>query len=168
MLPVILLHEMVRRLGPWPLLSKPHSSYLALMERKEVLSEGECWQLLATATVGRLALSVHALPAILPVQYYLEDGGIAACLGQFDVSEQSGHNAVVAFSVDQIDEENRSGWSVNVIGLSTFAYRVNGVLNDCGEPAAGQIVHLEPKVVTGQRLTLCPFITSHGSARLPG
>jgi len=116
------------------------------MERKEVLSEGECWQLLATATVGRLALSVHALPAILPVQYYLEDGGIAACLGQFDVSEQSGHNAVVAFSVDQIDEENRSGWSVNVIGLSTFAYRVNGVLNDCGEPAAGQIVHLEPKL----------------------
>ena len=159
---------MVRRLGPWPLLSKPHPSYLALMERKEVLSEGECWQLLATATVGHLALSVHALPAILPVQYYLEDGRIAACLGQFDVSEQSGHNAVVAFSVDQIDEENRSGWSVNVIGLSTFAYRVNGVLNDCGEPAAGQIVHLEPKVVTGQRLTLCPFITSYGSARLPG
>ena len=50
------------------------------MERKEVLSEGECWQLLATATVGRLALSVHALPAILPVQYYLEYGGIASCL----------------------------------------------------------------------------------------
>src|ERR1019366_2441149 len=124
------------------------------MERKEVLSEGECWQLLATASVGHLALSVHALPAILPVQYYLEYSRIAACLGQFDVPDQSGHDAVVAFSVDQFDEKSASGWFVNVIGFSTFDHRVSGELNDCGEPAAGQIVHLEPKVVTGQRLTL--------------
>jgi nitroimidazol reductase NimA-like FMN-containing flavoprotein (pyridoxamine 5'-phosphate oxidase superfamily) len=34
-----------------------------------VLSERECWELLATASVGRLALSVRALPVILPVQY---------------------------------------------------------------------------------------------------
>ena len=105
----------------------------------------------------------HPAVAVLPRRRWYR--GVP---GTVRSTEQSGHDAVVAFSVDQIDEENRSGWSVNVIGLSTFDYRVIGVLNDCGEPAAGQVVHLEPKVVTGQRLTLCPFNTSRGSARLLG
>ena len=34
-----------------------------------------CWELLATASVGRLALSVRALPMIRPVQYYLSGNG---------------------------------------------------------------------------------------------
>jgi hypothetical protein len=38
----------------------------------DALSERECWELLATVSVGRLALSVRALPVILPVQYYLD------------------------------------------------------------------------------------------------
>jgi nitroimidazol reductase NimA-like FMN-containing flavoprotein (pyridoxamine 5'-phosphate oxidase superfamily) len=37
----------------------------------DALSEPECRDLLATASAGRLALSVRALPVILPVQYYL-------------------------------------------------------------------------------------------------
>jgi len=35
----------------------------------DVLSERECWRLLAMVSVGRLALSVRALPVIVPVQY---------------------------------------------------------------------------------------------------
>jgi len=44
------------------------------------LTERECWELLAMASVGRLALSVRALPVILPVQYYLSDHRLAVCL----------------------------------------------------------------------------------------
>jgi hypothetical protein len=36
----------------------------------DALQRRECWELLATASVGRLALSVSALPLIVPVQFY--------------------------------------------------------------------------------------------------
>jgi nitroimidazol reductase NimA-like FMN-containing flavoprotein (pyridoxamine 5'-phosphate oxidase superfamily) len=39
------------------------------MERHRELDAEECWELLALASVGRIALSVKALPTILPVQY---------------------------------------------------------------------------------------------------
>jgi hypothetical protein len=131
------------------------------MRENEVLSEEECWRLLATATVGRIALSMKALPAILPVQYYLDDRTIAICLGSFRVPEQSGHGVVVAFSADDIDPATRSGWSVQAVGISTFEHQEVGVPTDCGEPAAGQLVHLEPKSLSGQRLSLCPFLAAH-------
>jgi uncharacterized protein len=127
------------------------------------ISEAQCWQLLGTASVGRLSLSMNALPAIFPVQYYLDEDRVAACLGGFEIPERSAHNAVVSFSADQIDEQTRSGWTVNVIGLSTFDYRIDGSRNMCGEPTSGQIVHLEPRIVTGHWLNLCPFIGSRKS-----
>jgi hypothetical protein len=46
------------------------------------ITEAECWALLAGASVGRLALSLQALPAILPVQYYLDGERIALCLAR--------------------------------------------------------------------------------------
>ena len=48
---------------------------------EELISEERCWELLATASVGRLALSVQALPMILPVQYYLDGRKLAVCRG---------------------------------------------------------------------------------------
>ena len=44
----------------------------------DALSERECWELLATVSVGRLALSIRALPLILPVQYYLDGRRLVA------------------------------------------------------------------------------------------
>ena len=47
----------------------------------ELIPENRCWELLTTVSVGRLALSVRALPVILPVQYYLDGRRLAICLG---------------------------------------------------------------------------------------
>jgi nitroimidazol reductase NimA-like FMN-containing flavoprotein (pyridoxamine 5'-phosphate oxidase superfamily) len=44
---------------------------MGIMAPEEPISPEECWGLLATASVGRIALSVRALPVILPVHYYL-------------------------------------------------------------------------------------------------
>jgi nitroimidazol reductase NimA-like FMN-containing flavoprotein (pyridoxamine 5'-phosphate oxidase superfamily) len=129
------------------------------MQHDPILSEDECWALLATATVGRLALSVRALPAILPVEYYADevDLVISMCLGEFDVPVASGNDAIVAFSVDDIDAATRSGWSIQVVGRSRF-HSQDGTLVDCGNPAGGRIMSLEPAHVMGQRLHLCPFV----------
>src|SRR6516225_4056707 len=83
----------------------------------DLIPQEECWELLASASVGRVALSIHALPAILPVQYYLDGRKLAVCLGHRELPERS-LNAVVAFAADAIDPIGRSGWSVQVQGRS--------------------------------------------------
>ena len=116
-----------------------------------------CWELLGTASVGRLALSVRALPVILPVQYYVTRHRIAACLGHHEIPERSLNDAVIAFTADAIDPVTRSGWSVQIQGR-TSARRGGDVGIACGQPSAGQIVEIEPATITGYHVRLCPFI----------
>ena len=113
--------------------------------------------LLATASVGRLALSVHALPAIYPVQYYLDGRRIVACLGHHQIPERSLQDAVVAFAADAIDPATRSGWAVQVLGRSMMPLQP-GPDPGCGHTGAGQVVGIEPEAITGHAVHLCPVI----------
>lgn len=121
------------------------------------LTERQCWELLATASVGRLALSVRALPVILPVQYYLSDRRLAVCLGHHGLPERALDETIIAFAADFIDPVTRSGWSVQIQGRSAIP---RGLKLDtaCGLPASAQVVEIEPGTVSGHRLHLCPFI----------
>lgn len=116
-----------------------------------------CWELLATASVGRLALSVRALPVILPVQYYLTGHRIAACLGHHEIPERSLDDAVIAFSVDSISPVSRSGWSVQIQGRAFVPLR-NDADIACGQPAAARVVEILPATITGCHVRRCPFI----------
>jgi len=119
-----------------------------------------CWELLATASVGRLALSVQALPVILPVQYYVTGHRLAACLGHHTIPKRSLHDAIIAFTADAIDPAARSGWSVQIQGRSSIPGPdgLDGFDTGCGQPTAGQIVAIEPGTITGYYVHLCPFI----------
>jgi uncharacterized protein len=37
------------------------------------LGDNDCWQLLARADVGRLAVSIHNVPEIFPVNYVIDN-----------------------------------------------------------------------------------------------
>jgi uncharacterized protein len=124
---------------------------------EDAISEQECWYLLATTSVGRLALSVWALPMILPVQYYLDDRDIAACLGHRELPERSLDEAIIAFAADSIDPSTRAGWSVEVQGRSVLSRQAwSGT--SCPQHALGQVVRIEPTTLTGHRVHLCPLI----------
>ena len=123
------------------------------------LSASECWDLLSRQSIGRLALSVQALPAILPVQYYVEGDSLAICLGHFRAADRSIDNSVAAFGVDAIDLGSWSGLSVQVLGTLS-RQPVPGAASDCGQPGAGQVVWLTPATVDGHRLNLCPFLST--------
>ena len=132
-----------------------------------VLSERECWRLLATVSVGRLALSVRALPVIVPVQYYLDGRRLAVCLGHRELPERSLSDTVIAFAVDSIDPVTRSGWSVQVQGRSVIPRGLR-IDTDCGGPAAAaQVVEIEPGKISGHRMHLCPFIDALLAASRP-
>ncbi len=124
---------------------------------QDALSEQECWELLATASVGRLALSVRALPVIVPVQYHLDGRRLAVCLGHRELPERALDGTVIAFAADSIDPVTRSGWLVQGQGRSVVPWGLR-VDTDCGRPAAAQVVEIELARISGQRMHLCPFI----------
>jgi hypothetical protein len=127
------------------------------MQRTENLSEEECWRLLTSTSVGRVAMSVRALPVIVPVQFFVEDRRLAFCLGAVEVGAESARDAILAFSADGIDSDRLSGWSVHVVGRSTFDHDI-APDKLCGRQLVGQIVHLTPGAITGARFHLCPVL----------
>jgi hypothetical protein len=124
----------------------------------EPITEAECWALLASVSVGRLALSLQALPAILPVQYYLDGDKIALCVGHYQVPGQSITDTVAAFAADAIDTSTSQGWAVQVLGKLAPPQSMSGP-SECGQRAGGQVIHLTPATIAGQRLHLCPFLS---------
>lgn len=88
-------------------------------EGLEILSEQECWQLLGEATVGRVGLSVHALPVILPVNYAVVDESLVFWSTTGMKLDAARSHTVVAFEVDRVDGYRRRGWSVLVVGTAT-------------------------------------------------
>ena len=80
------------------------------------LTPDQCWELLTVAHVGRLALSVRALPMIFPVRYAVDGDSVAISLGRHGLPAASVHDAVVAFAVDEIDPSAGVGWMVQMQG----------------------------------------------------
>jgi uncharacterized protein len=85
------------------------------MELRE-LDRGECLQLLARATIGRVVFTDLAMPAAAPVNYALDDEEIIFRTAAGDRLAAAIHHAVVAFEVDEIDARTHTGWSVLGIG----------------------------------------------------
>jgi CBS domain-containing protein len=82
----------------------------------ESLSEQECRWLLGQARVGRVALSVGALPAIFPVNYAVAGDEILFFTGEGTKLRAATANTSVAFEVDHLDPFAEAGWSVLVVG----------------------------------------------------
>jgi hypothetical protein len=122
------------------------------------ISRSECWDLLKTASLGRLVLSVKALPVLFPVQYYVDGEELAICLGHHEIPDRSTNDAIVAFGADAIDAGTRRGWSVQVRGVVRKPRRP-GASTDCGQPTAGPLIYLVPEIITGERVFLCPFVS---------
>jgi nitroimidazol reductase NimA-like FMN-containing flavoprotein (pyridoxamine 5'-phosphate oxidase superfamily) len=81
------------------------------------LSPAECWELLATQPIGRVAVIVGHYPLVFPVNYAVDDKTIVYRTGA-GTKLHSVHRSNVTFEVDEIDTEGRTGWSVMVKGVA--------------------------------------------------
>jgi nitroimidazol reductase NimA-like FMN-containing flavoprotein (pyridoxamine 5'-phosphate oxidase superfamily) len=124
----------------------------------DVLTDEDCWGLLRSNRLGRLAVSHEALPAIVPAQYYVDGQLLAICLGSYRLLRRSVDDAVVAFAADSIDPDTGTGWSVEVKGVANLTAAPTHAQPECGGATSGWILHLEPVVIAGHRIELCPFI----------
>jgi nitroimidazol reductase NimA-like FMN-containing flavoprotein (pyridoxamine 5'-phosphate oxidase superfamily) len=134
----------------------------------DVMSTAECHDHLTAGILGRVAVSIDALPVILPVMYRYRDGAIWFLTEEGTKMRAATANAVVAFEVDHLDDEG--GWSVLVIG-QTREERDPAILSslraaglEAGAP--GTRDHLV--CIPTQRVTGRSFTVAAPSADAPG
>lgn len=84
-----------------------------------VLDHVECLRLLESHYVGRIGLSVAALPAIVPVNYAVDGDQIVICSAPGAKLEAARHGLVACLEIDDFDPFDHAGWSVLVTGKLT-------------------------------------------------
>ena len=83
-----------------------------------VLSRDECLALLATAEIGRIAVSARALPLILPVRFAMDGDHIVIATHDGTTLDAATRDTVVAFETDDAAGDGHVGWSVHVNGIA--------------------------------------------------
>jgi uncharacterized protein len=129
----------------------------------EVLDEAQCLALLRTVSLGRIAFSEGALPAVQPVAFAVGDGELFIPTPRGSTVAAASRAAVVAFEVDEFDAGARTGWNVTVVGAS----RVIGEPAEVGRldgfgvlpwpPAPAHCyVGIRTQVLRGRRISVPP------------
>jgi len=85
----------------------------------ESLDRDECLTLLATVPVGRVAITDQAMPAILPVNFLVDGSDVIIRSVRGSKLAAATREAVVAFEADTFDPDERTGWSVLVVGVAS-------------------------------------------------
>ncbi|MCX4767962.1 pyridoxamine 5'-phosphate oxidase family protein [Streptomyces sp. NBC_01275] len=124
------------------------------------LDRQECLRRLARAPVGRIVYTRQALPAVLPVNFGLDqDGAVLVRASASSGLVRAIGGAVVAFEVDEVDAATNSGWSVVVTGAATLVIDLaeHARLLRTGPrswaPAPKEVfVRIAPELVTGREL----------------
>lgn len=127
----------------------------------EVLPVAECYTLLATQTVGRLAVATSAgLPLVFPVGYVV-DGRAIVFRSATGTKLAAADARPVAFEVDAVDATTHSGWSVVVAGRAqeiragVEIARLEALqLPRWTSGGAPRWMRLQPAAVSGRRIPL--------------
>ena len=136
----------------------PGSGTAAAEHRLVDLSPEEARELLASGTVGRIALTTVSGPAILPVNYIVSEGVVA--LRTAPGSPVAGLRGTVAFEVDHLAAERELGWSVLVVGeaaavtdrAQVLRLEEAAYLHPWAGGDRGSWMRIVPSRVTGRRI----------------
>ena len=83
------------------------------------LSRDDCLALLRTTSIGRVALSIDALPVVMPVNFAMFGDDIVFRPMVDEKLSRSAGDVVLAFQVDNFDLASHTGWSVLVQGVAS-------------------------------------------------
>jgi nitroimidazol reductase NimA-like FMN-containing flavoprotein (pyridoxamine 5'-phosphate oxidase superfamily) len=84
--------------------------------RLVVLSDDECWDLLRSRPVGRVAWSGVQGVSIVPMNFVVDGDAVLLRTTPYSLMARDCAGREVAFEVDEIDAEHHTGWSVLVRG----------------------------------------------------
>lgn len=87
--------------------------------RLAILSDEECWDLLRSQPVGRVAWSGLQGISVVPVNFIERDEAILLRTTAYSLLARDSVDREVAFEVDHLEPDQRTGWSVLVRGRCT-------------------------------------------------
>jgi nitroimidazol reductase NimA-like FMN-containing flavoprotein (pyridoxamine 5'-phosphate oxidase superfamily) len=130
------------------------------------LEHHECWELLRTVSVGRLAVLVDGHPDIFPINYTVDVGSIVFPTGQRSNLAGATGDAQVAVEADGVDAVSGLAWSVVLKGPAKAITNTEGVLDTAAlylfPWQAGRkdtFVRVSPETVTGRRFKVTAPMT---------
>ncbi|MFC4114229.1 pyridoxamine 5'-phosphate oxidase family protein [Nonomuraea zeae] len=128
------------------------------------LSAEDSLRLLASVPLGRVVFTRHALPAVRPVNHIVARGQIVirSSPGTVLSAELAAFETVVAFEADDLDVEQRLGWSVVVTGVARLVEdpgevaRYKAILRPWVAGEMEQVIRIRPEIITGFELVPAP------------
>ncbi len=125
----------------------------------EVLTDEECWRLIAGSEVGRLAVSIANQPDIFPVNYAVDGESIVIATDAGTKFAAAVLGTAVAFEVDGLDQDRHTGWSIVIHGHGEEIDDVMHLLaaDDLGiqtwaRREKARFLRIVPTAVTGRRI----------------
>jgi uncharacterized protein len=122
----------------------------------------ECWSRLRSSELGRVGITVGALPVILPVFFGVIDESIVFRTSPGTKLAAASSDAVVAFEADAFDPESGEGWSVLVQGVAREAtdpelrarMSAQTLRQVSGDGRRDHVVTIAAQIITGRRIQL--------------
>ncbi len=125
----------------------------------EILDQAECLSLLSKATLGRVAVTIGALPAIFPVNFCMVAGQVVFCSGEGTKLTAALSGTIVAFEVDSARVTEGEVWSVQLVGASRvvepatdWAAAELAALRSMAPVPRRYLVKITPERISGRRL----------------
>jgi nitroimidazol reductase NimA-like FMN-containing flavoprotein (pyridoxamine 5'-phosphate oxidase superfamily) len=123
-----------------------------------ILERDECWSLMRSTPVGRLAVSIGAHPDIFPVNFVIDHGSVVFRTAEGTKLAASLLGVGVAFEVDGYDPELGEAWSVVVKGRAAEIQRMHELFDAMDLPLfpwhaapKHRFVRIVPDEITGRR-----------------
>ena len=122
------------------------------------LDQSECWALLRSADVGRLAISIMNRPDIFPINFIVDHGTIVFRTAEGTKLAGAVLNQAVAFEIDGYDAASGEAWSVVMKGPAVEIERMHDLFEATELPLfpwhaapKHRFVRIEPEELTGRR-----------------
>jgi len=170
----------VDRVGPWacipegparicvadPAETRPvgaieRTDTMAVEPRVGVLAEDECWALLRTTSVGRLAVVVDDHPDIFPLNYAVDHGTVVFRSGPGTKVSAALSDAPVALEADGYDVDTAEAWSVVIKGRAEEITRGSDLIDTIDLPLfpwqsgdKGRFIRIVPTTTDGRRFPI--------------
>jgi len=123
-----------------------------------ILAENDCWTLLRSTEVGRLAVVVGDRPDIFPINFVVDHGTVVFRTAEGTKLAAAAVNESVAFEVDGYDPDAGEAWSVVIKGRAKEIRRMHELFDTGTLPLfpwhaapKHRFVRITPDEVTGRR-----------------
>ena len=123
-----------------------------------ILDRDECWSLMRTAPVGRLAIAIAGHPDIFPVNFVIDHGMVVFRTAEGTKLAASLLGVAVAFEADGYDPVAGEAWSVIVKGRAVEIERMHELFDAMDLPLfpwhaapKHRFVRIVPDEVSGRR-----------------